>query len=106
MANFDYNFVNAFWRYVYCYEAETAFAPRFTEDSFAKIGIGMNESNVIELVGVPLRKDCYKEATEFSECEWIYSWKVLPSSDNFDWRSVLFDSRSKVKEVKHDFFLN
>jgi hypothetical protein len=96
---FQYGLSDAFWRTIMTPFEGTVWASEFKESEFSKVQIGMLETEVMRLLGSPLRKDCNEK------CFWIYTWQVTGTAD-FDQRWVIFDLNQKVVEIRKSFFID
>lgn len=100
MHRFNYNFSKAFYRTIFFFLEDTIWSHGFSEDSFSKLKIGMNEQKVISILGKPLRKTCGK-----TTCEWVYSWQKTGNS-SFDRRDVIFNFDGFVARIRHEFYID
>jgi hypothetical protein len=97
---FQYGVEDAFWRTFMSPFEGTVWATQFEESKFSKIRIGMSASEMVKLIGNPLRKDCGKE-----DCFWIYTWQDTETAD-FDQRWVIVDLSERVTEIRKSFFID
>ena len=97
---FQYGAEDAFWRTLMSPFEGTVWTPQFSESAFAKIEVGMAASEVVGLVGKPLRRDCGTMG-----CFWIYTWHDSDTAD-FDQRWVVFDVAERVSEIRKSFFID
>jgi outer membrane protein assembly factor BamE (lipoprotein component of BamABCDE complex) len=77
-----------------------ALAPQFSEIAFAKTEVGMTASEVIGLLGNPIRRDCGTTG-----CFWIYTRHDSDTAD-FDQRWVVLDTTERVTEVRKSFYID
>jgi outer membrane protein assembly factor BamE (lipoprotein component of BamABCDE complex) len=87
---------------VFMMDDDTRFSPRYDEESFRKIIPGMSKSDVVELLGEPLKKDKtgtrnYSEVWRFSEAD---------PDRNYWFRVVLFDAQGKVVRREAKYFVD
>ncbi|MGK5094696.1 outer membrane protein assembly factor BamE [Deltaproteobacteria bacterium TL4] len=100
MIRFHYDLGNALTRtFMYLWE-DTKWASGLSEDTFAKIRLGMSQDEVLKLLGEPLRKTC-----DSSGCEWVYTWQKT-GVDDFDRRDVIFNQIGTVESTRHEFYVD
>lgn len=97
---FGYGPNDAFWRTLMTPFEGTVWVAGFSETSFLKIRTGMTATEVLSLLGDPLRKSCDQEG-----CLWIYTWQNAGNAD-FDQRWIDFDPLGQVKEIRKSFFID
>lgn len=97
---FQYGAEDAFLRTLMSPFEGTVWAAQFRETAFAKVEVGMNASEVIGLLGNPLRRDCGTTG-----CFWIYTWHDSDTAD-FDQRWVVFDVAERVIEIRKSFYID
>jgi hypothetical protein len=98
---FHYGWRDAFFRTVLAGFEATRWAPEFSLDAFEQAKLQMDQSEISQLLGEPLRKDC----DAHGECIWIYSWQIS-GTDDFDQRWIVFNPKRKVSEVRKSFFID
>ena len=98
---FHYEWKDAFFRTVLAGFEATRWAPGFSVDAFEQARLQMDQSEIFQLLGEPLRKGC----DAHGECIWIYSWQ-MSGTDDFDQRWVVFNSQGKVSELRKSFFID
>jgi len=98
---FHYKWKDAFFRTVLARFEATRWAPDFSVDAFEQAKLQMDQSEISQLLGEPLRKDC----DAHGECIWIYSWQ-MSGTDDFDQRWVVFNTEGKVSELRKSFFID
>jgi hypothetical protein len=97
---FHYGWRDAFFRTFLAGFEATRWAPGFSLDAFEKARLQMDQSEISQLLGEPLRKDCDSHV----ECIWIYSWQMF-GTDEFDQRWIVFNRSGKVSELRKCFLL-
>ena len=97
---FHYDWPNALKRTVMTPFVGTLWASGFSEGQFAKVRLGMPQAEVKDLLGVPLKEWCGS-----TTCSWLYSWQDTPTAD-YDRRWIAFDAQGRVREVRHEFFID
>ena len=100
MNRFHYNFTEAACRTILFFIEDTVWSDEFSEYKFSKLHIGMNEQDVISLLGKPLRKTCGQQ-----NCEWIYAWQKTGNS-SFDRRDVIFNLEGHITRIRHEFYID
>ena len=98
---FHYEWKDAFFRTLFAGFEATRWAPDFSIDAFEQAKLQMDQSEISQLLGKPLRKDC----DAHGECIWIYSWQ-MSGTDDFDQRWVVFNPKGKVSELRKSFFID
>ena len=98
---FHYGWKDAFFRTFLAGFEATRWAPGFSLDAFEEARLQMDQSEISQLLGEPLRKDC----DSHGECIWIYSWQMA-GTDDFDQRWIVFNQNGKVSELRKSFFID
>ncbi|MEW6055034.1 MAG: hypothetical protein AB1540_00330 [Bdellovibrionota bacterium] len=97
---FHYDWKDAFCRTLLTPFLGTVWADRFSETGFAKAQLGMDEQNIEDIVGKPIRKSCDNEG-----CLWVYADQD-PDNLPYDRRWISFNSKHRVIEIRHDFYID
>ncbi len=86
---YDYSLPNSFFRALLAPFVNTVWAKNYSEQNFEAIRMGMLESELLTLMGEPLRVDCPRTESgeEPDHCQWVYSWQP-DGRTSFDWRTV------------------
>ncbi len=79
--------------------ADTKFSGAYNEDNFNKITIGMDSTEVLNLIGEPIGK--LPRYASFKPL-WFYSVNKESESGDFAWlkRAIVFGRNGKVREVQ------
>jgi outer membrane protein assembly factor BamE (lipoprotein component of BamABCDE complex) len=79
--------------------ADTKFASNYAEETFNKVTVGMDTSEVFKLIGEPLGK--LPRYASFKPL-WYYSVNKESKSGDFAWlkRAIIFGRDGKVREVQ------
>ncbi|MGK5095344.1 outer membrane protein assembly factor BamE [Deltaproteobacteria bacterium TL4] len=99
MVRYRYDFHNAILRTLMYFDEGTRYAPRFSEENFAKLRPKMTQKEVLTIMGEPLRKSC------FTICEWVYTWQIT-DVDDYDRRDVIFSQSGIVERIRHEFYID
>jgi hypothetical protein len=97
---FRYDWENAYWRTLMTPMTGTVWTKGFSEDSFAKVSHGMQSSEVLALLGEPLRKNCDQDG-----CFWPYTGQDTDTADS-DRRWIVFNAKDRVVEIVHEFHID
>jgi outer membrane protein assembly factor BamE (lipoprotein component of BamABCDE complex) len=81
-------------------ELKKLWATGFSESKFSDVRMGMSQTEVMSLLGIPLQM-----WTGSDGCTWLYTWQDTPTAD-YDRRWVSFDSKGFVDEVNHEFYID
>jgi hypothetical protein len=101
MLKYRYGFMDATLRCLMHRPGETAWAGGFSESAFLSLRPGMTRDDVQRILGPALRR----WDRDFPDCAWSYSWQTN-ADDNFDARTVLFDTNGLVKQIVREYYID
>ena len=99
MVRYRYGLLDGFSRTALSLLEDTVWAPNFSEESFSKLTLGMDEKLVLATMGQPLKKWCSD-----SSCTLRYS-NPLDGVSSYNRRWVRF-SKDKVVQIDHRFYID
>ena len=79
---------------------ETKWIPGFSETKFSQIRTGMNEKEVLHLLGKPL---IFGDKSSSYSYYWAYTWYIDDNDGAYDHRIVYFDTNGRVSDVERSF---
>jgi outer membrane protein assembly factor BamE (lipoprotein component of BamABCDE complex) len=93
---------DVFFYTIFFKDDATQFSSRYSEENFKKITKGMSKTDVVELMGEPLKKDL-TGGKNFSE---VWRFTGAPADRNYWFRIVLFDTDGKVVACEAKYFVD
>ena len=97
---FQYDLKNATRRVLLYPLEETKWIPGFSETKFSQIRTGMNEKEVLHLLGKPL---IFGDKSSSYSYYWAYTWYIDDNDGAYDHRIVYFDTNGRVSDVERSF---
>lgn len=98
--HFQYGLVDTFARTFLSILEDTVWSPKFNEEKFSQIKIGMSKNEVINILDLPLKEFCDQES-----CLLSYS-RQKDGVSSYDRRDIFLNEKRKVTSIAREFWID